>query len=356
MNAEVSLAASRKEDHIDFALAQQTQAKPSDFDCVEFLHHALGGINIAEVDLAQEIAGKTWQHPLYINAMTGGTERAGVVNRTLAEAAAETGVAVAAGSLGIALDNPETAPSFRVLREANPQGFVFANIGAGRPVSDALRAVELLQADALQIHVNAAQETVMPEGSRNFGDWLDGIAEIAASCPVPVVVKEVGFGLSKRTLSQLREIGVRFADVSGRGGTDFALIEAGRRDDGYADLAGFGQSAVVSLLDAPADFGTLFASGGVRSPLDAVKLLALGAQAVGVAGHFLQTAISGDSAKMAQQLRWWLERTRELCALLGAKSVADLRRTDVLLRGEVREFCELRGVAAAGFARRSEEK
>lgn len=350
-----NLASSRKDDHIRFALQQQASASHRDYDDVEFLHHALAGVNIGQVRLEQQLFGATWQHPLYINAMTGGTEAALRINSVLAEAAAQTGVALASGSVGVALDAPETAASFRVLRRLNPHGFLFSNIGAGRSVSDAQRAVELLAANALQIHVNAVQETVMPEGDRDFAEWVNQIADIVAALDrdgVPVVVKEVGFGLSRRTLQTLQDVGVVCADVSGTGGTNFAQIEAARRTDNIDYLHSFGQSAIVSLLDAPAGM-TLLGSGGVRNPLDAVKLLALGAQAAGVAGYFLRYAASESSETVAEQLQWWVARIRELYALLGARDLAQLQQTDVLLRGRVREYCSLRAIDTVAYARRS---
>ncbi|MGO1434614.1 MAG: type 2 isopentenyl-diphosphate Delta-isomerase [Canibacter sp.] len=347
------LSANRKDDHIRLAMEQQNDApEHQDFDDVEFIHHALSGVNIDEVSLPVTVGNMLWKQPFYINAMTGGTETAARVNAALAEAAAHTGTTVSSGSVSIALDNPELANTFRVLRTANPNGTVIANIGAGRSIDDAKRAIDLLEADALQVHLNAVQETVMPEGSRNFGDWRAILEEIVHGLDVPIIVKEVGFGISRRTLEQLRDIGVEIADVSGSGGTNFARIEGARRDDGFDDLTHFGQSAVACLLDAP-EFPTLLASGGVRSPIDAVRSLALGAKAVGIAGRVLRVAINGDSTEVVKHLEWWQARIAELCALLGATTPAALGRSDLLLRGHVREFCELRGIDAAAYSRRS---
>lgn len=378
--SDIALAASRKEDHIRYALQQQAAAAGrtgtsgpgergsaphgstshrstphNDFLDIEFLHHALSGINLADVDLGVEVAGMRWQTPLYINAMTGGTDTALHINTVLAEACAATGVAIGSGSVGMALDDPDCAASFRVLRERNPDGLVFANIGAGRPVDHALRAVDLLAADALQVHVNAVQETVMPEGGRDFGNWLPLLAEIVERVQVPVIVKEVGCGLSVKTLRQLAEIGVTVADVSGTGGTSFAAIEAARRSDSFTDLNDFGQSAVCCLLDAAAAQLplTLLASGGVKTPLDVVKAVALGATGVGVAGSVLPLAVSGDAENVTEHLKWMQQRTKELFALLGANSVSAARHCDVLIRGRVREYCELRGINAQAYAQRS---
>ncbi|MFT4294672.1 MAG: type 2 isopentenyl-diphosphate Delta-isomerase [Micropruina sp.] len=345
----------RKDDHI--VLAERQQQSPvgrNDFDDVEFLHHALDGIDETGVRLGVRVGEVSWPVPLYINGMTGGSDTATRINRELAITARETGLAMACGSMSIALRHPDTAAGFRVLREENPDGFIMANLGAGRSGEDARRAVELIGADALQIHLNAAQETVMPEGERAFTGWAASVEQMVAAAGVPVIVKEVGFGLSRRTLLRLRDLGVRIADVSGAGGTDFVGIENARRRLGdFAFLGGYGQSAIACLLDAPHGTGPdLLASGGVRSPLDVVKALALGARAAGVAGVFLKPASEGGAEALVPIVRRWLAQLRQLHALLGAAEPAELQRTDLLLRGRVKEFCELRGIDPGSFTRR----
>lgn len=346
----------RKDDHLDLADKQQVAGgRPNEFDDVEFLHHALSGTDADKVSLAVDLADLRWSAPVYINGMTGGTERTERVNRALAAAAARTGLPIASGSMSIALAHPETADGFTALRKENPSGFIMANLGADKTPDDARRVIDLIEANALQLHVNAVQETVMPEGDRSFSHWLRSIEQVVNSVDVPVIVKEVGFGLSRRTQLQLRDIGVRIADVSGKGGTDFVDIENSRRDkQDFAYLRGFGQSAVACLLDAPADSGlSLVASGGVRSPLDVVKALSLGAGAVGVAGTFLRLANDGGADALTTFIEEWLEQLHQLLVLLGASSPAQLVQTDVLLRGRVREFCELRGIDAGAYSRRS---
>ena len=356
--------AARKDDHVRLASAQQTEGpRRTDFDDLEFVHHALSGTSPETVDLSVDLGDWTWPAPFYVNGMTGGTETTARINRDLALAAAETGLPMACGSMSVALDDAEAAKGFTVIREVNPDGFVMGNLGAGRSADDARRAVELLGADALQIHVNPVQETAMPEGTRDFSEWLDGLVEIVAACPVPVIVKEVGFGLSRRTLGQLAEIGVRFADVSGAGGTDFLRIEndrAGAHD--FAMLTGFGQSALACLLDAPDEWtgggavsaGVLLASGGVRNPYDVVKALACGARAVGVAGTFLQTVLDHGPDGLIDLVRTWQDQTRALLALLGAQRSTDLAHTDLLTRGRLGEFARLRGIDVVALSHRSE--
>ena len=171
---------------------------------------------------------------------------------------------------------------------------------------------------------------------------------------VPVIVKEVGFGLSRQTVTWLREAGVAVADVGGRGGTNFARIENSRRAGGdYAYLEGWGQSTVSCLLDAPGDFPTLLASGGVRNPLDVLKALALGAKGVGVAGTFLALAVDGGVDALVTEINRWKEHLAQLMATVGAPTVPALTGTDLLVRGSVREFCELRGIDAAALSARS---
>lgn len=354
MSETVSPSGRRKDDHLRLAHDQQTApSRRNDFDDVQILHHALEGLDADQVRLDVPLLDRTWSAPVYINGMTGGTDRTARVNRALAIAARETGIAMASGSVGIALDDPSTAPGFRVIREENPDGFVMANLGIGRSADHALRAVDLLQADALQIHLNAVQETVMPEGTRDFSRWPRALEAVVAASPVPVLVKEVGFGLSRRTLTRLHEMGVQLADVSGVGGTDFARIENARRPgEDYSFLAGHGQSAVCCLLDAPTPAPQLLASGGVRTPLDVIKALALGARATGVAGAFLKPAYDGDAEHATAVIRGWLSQLTELMALFGAETPAALSGTDLLLRGRVREYCELTGLDAAGYARR----
>jgi len=349
-------AAGRKDDHVRLAAEQQREdAGRSGFDDVRFVHHALAGIDADRVSLGVEIAGTEWSVPFYINAMTGGSENTGRLNRELAIAARETGVAIASGSLSAGLDDPSAMPTFRVLRDENPHGVVWANLGVERSADDARRAVDALEADALQVHLNSVQETVMPEGSRRFSGWERSLAAIRDAVEVPVIVKEVGFGLSARTLSRLGDLGIGYADVSGRGGTDFVRIENARRVGGdYAYLAGWGQSAVECLLDAPAPSPVLLASGGVRTPLDVVRALALGARAVGVSGTFLGSVLADGADGLVTRLREWTAHLRALHAVLGADSPDALRRTDLIIEGATAQFAAARGIDLTAWARRSE--
>ncbi|MCX5372776.1 type 2 isopentenyl-diphosphate Delta-isomerase [Streptomyces sp. NBC_00015] len=348
-------SAQRKDDHVRLAMEQhRAHTGLNQFDEVSFVHHALAGIDRPDVSLATSFGGIQWQAPLYINAMTGGSAKTGAINRDLATAARESGVAIASGSMNAYLKDPSCADTFRVLRTHNPDGFVMANINATTSVDNALRAVDLLRADALQIHVNTAQETPMPEGDRSFAAWAGQIEKIAAGVDVPVIVKEVGNGLSRQSVLLLKDLGVRVADLAGRGGTDFARIENGRRElADYAYLHGWGQSTAACLLDCRGAGLPVLASGGVRHPLDVARSLALGARAVGVSGGFLRTLMDGGVAALVTQITTWLDQLAALQTMLGARTPADLTRCDLLIHGSLRDFCADRGVDTGRLARRS---
>lgn len=358
----------RKDEHMKLADEQYSAYADSGFDSVRFMPNALPQVALEEVDssvrvfarvnsrvfesaaaAAAETAANSqdataattqataanWRSPLYINAMTGGSARAQKVNAQLARVAAKTGVAMASGSLSAALRDDALASTFSVIRSENPRGFVMANVSAGTSASDAMRAVSMLQANALQVHLNAAQELVMPEGDRDFRNWLKNIDQIVRECEaarVPVIVKETGCGMTARDVLRLRDVGVRAVDVSGRGGTNFVAIENARRSRGVYDyLADWGLTTVESLIDIrkcealKSNPVEIFASGGVRTPLDVVRALALGASAVGVAGEFLHTLMHEGEDALTQQIADWQEQIRVIMALLGCKTVADLR-------------------------------
>ena len=278
----------RKNEHVEIAMAQ-SDAPQSDFDRVRFVHHSIPNINVDEVDLTSRTTDFDMTYPIYINAMTGGSEWTKQINAKLAVVARETGLAMVVGSTHAALRNPKMAESFSIARQTNPEGIIFSNVGADVPVDKAVEAVSLLDAQALQIHVNAPQELVMPEGNREFSTWLDNVAAIVQRVDVPVIIKEVGFGMSKELYKDLIDVGVTYVDVSGKGGTNFVTIENERRSNKDMDyLANWGQSTVESLLESSAyqDSLNVFASGGVRTPLDVVKSLALGAKVVGMSRPF----------------------------------------------------------------------
>ncbi|UQA81655.1 type 2 isopentenyl-diphosphate Delta-isomerase [Gardnerella vaginalis] len=354
-SGDLSLIEQRKDDHIKLACEQYDAHADAGFEHVRFIPNALPQLALSDVDTSVSVFDETtkWDTPLYINAMTGGSKKGENINESLARVAAKTGLAMASGSLSAALKNPHLEETFSVIRRFNPHGFVMANVSAGVSAEQAIKAVEILQANALQIHLNAAQELVMSEGDRDFSAWLnniEGIVRELDSMKVPVVVKETGCGMSARDVLRLKNVGVRSVDVGGRGGTNFVAIENARRGrkSGYEFLDSWGLTTVESLLDIaqcdeilcePRDCADscdsarmqVFASGGVRTPLDVVRSLRLGASAAGVAGEFLHTLINEGEDALVEQIESWKAQIRVIMALLGCKNIEDLRKNSRIL-------------------------
>lgn len=339
----LSRHAHRKDEHLSLAEKFYTPQATSQFDQLRFVHQSLPEMAVADTDLTTQLGPLTLPVPLLIEAMTGGSPRTGEVNAQLGRIAAQTGLAVASGSQSIALQDDSAIATFTPLRENNPDGLVFANLGAGHTVAQAKRVVDLLAADALELHVNTAQELVMPEGDRSF-HWLDSIGETVAALDVPVIVKEVGFGMAHETLAQLVSVGVRYVDLGGRGGTNFATIENFRRPTKEFDyLTGWGQTTVESLLEAQRvpDLTTI-ATGGIRNPLDIAKAFALGATVVGSAGQILHSLLKTDEATTVQLLLDWQTGLRTIMTLLGVKTIRELQRQPLLFSPELESYRQQR--------------
>lgn len=346
----------RKNQHVELAEAMFHQPKRSDYDALRFVHHSFPEIKVSDVSLDTHFLGLDFTSPFYINGMTGGSEKTKKINGDLAIIARETGLAMATGSQSAAIKNPSVTDTFQIIRKQNPTGLVFANLGAGNTVEAGKKAVDMLQADALQIHINAPQELIMPEGDRDFTNWLSEIEKMVEQIQVPILVKEVGFGMSAKTVQQLVEIGVQAVDVSGRGGTNFAAIENSRRQTKELSyLENWGQSSIISLLEAQ-EFASsiqLLASGGIRTPLDMVKALALGAKGIGISGLFLHLLLENGVDATIAEVQRWQEQIKLILTLLGKTTISDLEETDLIISGDVRDWCMARGISYQDYARRA---
>ncbi|AYG37365.1 type 2 isopentenyl-diphosphate Delta-isomerase [Lactiplantibacillus pentosus] len=318
----------RKDEHVSLAEKYYHGDQPNSFDQVRIRHDALPETAVADVNLRTTIGQWHWDSPLYIEAMTGGSPHTGELNARLGKIAAACGLPIATGSQSVAIKDPQLADTFSSMRTNNPDGLIFGNLGAGHPLAAAQTAIKMLQADALELHLNVVQEIVMPEGDRDF-HWLANIQTLVQALPVPVIVKEVGFGISKPTMQQLYQAGVRYIDLGGHGGTNFVDIENRRRPQrDMAYLHDFGLTTVESLLSVqghPQDL-TIFAAGGIRQPLDVLKALLLGADAVGMAGTVLHALLHHTDEEVIAMLTDWQSQLKRLLALVGATSIADLHQ------------------------------
>lgn len=332
----------RKVEHIRIVREDaQTDRRKFHFDDVHLLHRGLPELDLADVDPSVTLLGRRLSFPLLISSMTGGDHaQLRKINRNLALAAQETGVALGVGSQRVQFVNPRARASFELRRHA-PDALLFANLGAvqlnkGFGPAEAAEAVATVGADALYLHLNPLQEAVQPEGDTCFAGLADRIGEVARALPVPVAVKEVGSGLSPADVRLLLPRGVKIFDVAGAGGTSWSRIEALRAADDQRDLGllfqdwGIPTPQALRLLRPFARRATLVASGGIRNGIDMAKAVVLGASLCGLASPFLAPALESPAAVVAVIRR--LEREfRTALFLLGTANVAALQGNSRLL-------------------------
>jgi isopentenyl-diphosphate Delta-isomerase len=324
----------RKDDHIQLALKQATIH--NDFDRIKFVPVSLPEVDFKDIDMSIHLFGQKFPLPFFINAMTGGSQQAKTINQRLAQLALAFDLPMATGSMSIALKEASLLETFSVIRDINPKGFLIANLGAGHGLENALKAVDLVKANAFQIHLNAVQEITMPEGDRNFKGWINLIEAIQKNITIPFIVKEVGFGMSQDTMRQLKDIGIQYIDVAGRGGTNFAQIENARNERPKEVFNTWGFSTVESLLSAKKVKGIhVIASGGIRTPLDVIKSLALGAKAVGLSGYFLKLVSEYDHDTSVRILQNFIEECRSMMVALGAPTIESLASKKIILDSEL---------------------
>lgn len=336
----------RKIEHIQHVLQQGEQPTTS-MDELHFIPNSLPNISYVNTDIMTRVAGIPLFTPIIINAMTGGAQAVTEINQKLAILAREKQLAMAVGSQMAAIRDSSLIPSYRIVRQENPAGIIFANLGAEATPDQAEAAIDMIEADGLQIHLNVMQELLMPEGDRDFTGYLRNIERIVSTVTVPVIVKEVGFGMARETIRQLQELGVDAIDVGGSSGTNFALIENLRNSKPYAMFNNWGLTTLQSLLEArhaSSEKTTLIASGGIRHGLDIAKALALGARGVGIAQPFLR-AVRDQSIEAGLELADDLHhQLRIAMTALGASSLAHLRDVSYTLSPSVESWARQRGI------------
>jgi isopentenyl-diphosphate delta-isomerase len=292
----------RKHDHIRINLEEDVESSLSTgLEDYHLIHQALPDLALEEIELSQNLFGKEQPVPVLVSSMTGGTDKAAHLNRILATAAQEVGLAMGIGSQRAAIRRQGLAKSFKVRKYA-PDILLFANLGAvqlnyGYGIDECRQAVEMIEADALILHLNPLQEALQPEGDHNFSGLAEKIKGIATYLEVPLIIKEVGWGISAKTAQKLLDAGVSAIDVAGAGGTSWSQVEMHRIDDPYQaqtarafiDWGIPTSQSILNVREASKDM-PLFASGGLRNGIDITKCLALGANMGGMAGPFLKAA------------------------------------------------------------------
>ncbi len=357
----------RKLDHIQICLKENVQprAATTGFEDVHLLHRALPEINLREVDTASTLLGHSLSAPIIIGAMTGGTSEAAKINATLAEAAEELGIGMGVGSQRAALENPRLASTYEVARVKAPHIFLMANLGCpqfvkGYGVKEARRAVEMVKADALAVHLNPLQEAIQVEGQTDFNGALNRLRELAHALETPLVVKETGAGIAAEEAVALEEAGVKAIDVGGLGGTSWAAVEYHRAKHSGRGLSArlglafwdWGIPTAVSLVEVRSSTRLpVIASGGIRSGVDVAKALALGADAVSLSLPLLKAAVRGRK-QVLKTLQYIVAELRVAMFLIGARSVQELREKPVVVTGKTAEWLRARGFTPKGYVKR----
>lgn len=345
----------RKWDHIQLAL-ETGQESQTGFSDITFIHQSLPDTSLELADLTAKIGELRLSSPIFINGMTGGGgERTLEINRSLAIAARELGLAVSVGSQMSAIKDPAERKTYEVVREEFPNGIIIGNLGSEASIDQAKAAVDMIEANALQIHLNVVQELTMPEGDRDFCGAIKRIEAIVNHAGVPVIVKEVGFGTNKEAVSQLHSIGVTAVDVGGFGGTNFARIENHRRKSALTYFDDWGIPTAVSIAEARQAAGQLsvLGSGGIQSCMDIAKAIALGADAVGVAGYFLKILITDGIEALIEEMKAIHDDLAIIMTALGARTINELQQAPLIIAGSTHHWLNERGIPTIKYSQRT---
>ena len=355
----------RKAEHISICLDEKAQAREATtgFEDIQFVHRALPEVDKAKVDVSTKVFGHKFSAPIIVGAMTGGTEEATRINAAIAEAVETLQLGMGVGSQRAAIENPKLAKTFAIARKKAPNAFLIANIGGiqlvhGYGVKEVKQAVEMIDADAVAVHLNALHEAVQPEGQTAFKGVLAKICEVAGEIDKPVIVKETGAGIAAEDVKRLEKAGVKAIDVGGAGGTSFAAVEYYRSEtDSVQHFLGdafwdWGIPTAASLAETTQTVKIpVIASGGVRSGVDVAKSLALNACLASVSQPVLEAAVKGAKAT-DQLLSLFIEELRNVMFLVGAAKVQDMAKVPVVVSGKTAEWLKARGFSVEAYARR----
>jgi isopentenyl-diphosphate delta-isomerase len=361
----------RKDDHIRICLDQKAQALriTTGFEDVQLVHSALPEIDKRMIDLTTSFLGHRFSAPVFVGAMTGGTPKSARINAAIAEAVEKLDLGMGVGSQRAALEDEKLAKTYAIARKKAPNAFLVANIGGvqlvhGYGPKEIKKIVEMIDADAVAIHLNALQEAIQPEGQTNFRGILAKIEEITHEIEQPVIAKETGSGIAAEDAKKLEAAGVKALDIGGAGGTSFAAVEyyraGGEAKTNQSNLGksfwDWGIPTVASLVETVKSVKIpVIASGGIRSGIDAAKALALHANLASVTQPVLEAAVKG-SGEVERLLSLITEEIRNVMFLTGANKIEKLARVPVVVTGNTSEWLRKRGFEVAESARKGEKE
>ncbi|MCQ2976869.1 MAG: type 2 isopentenyl-diphosphate Delta-isomerase [archaeon] len=328
--------------------------KTTGFEDIDLIHRALPEINKENIDISTDVFGKKLDSPLFITAITGGHPSAKAINKELAIVAEDKKIGLGLGSQRAAIVHPELNDTYTVVRDYAPNALLLGNIGAPQ-IELAEDAVEMFDADILAIHLNPLQESIQPEGDVDARGYIDSISEISRSINVPVMAKETGTGISSEDAISLENAGVNFIDIEGAGGTSWAAVETYRAEGRYLGelFWDWGIPTAVSTVEVVNSVNIpVISSGGIRSGLDAAKAIALGADAVGMALPALQNAYKGQEY-LVKMIDNFNESLKIAMFLLGANNLEELKQSNLIIKGETKNWLESRGFDTKKYAKRN---
>jgi isopentenyl-diphosphate delta-isomerase len=353
----------RKAEHIRICLEQKAQARKATagFEDIQLVHRALPEVDRKKISLPASFLGKKFSAPLIVGAMTGGTEEATKINASIAEAVEKLHLGMGVGSQRAAIEDKKLEKTYAIARKKAPSAFLIANIGGvqlvhGYGLKEVKKVVEMIDADAVAVHLNALQEAVQPEGQTNFKGVLAKIGEIAGELDKPVIVKETGCGVSAEDAKALEAAGVKAIDVGGVGGTSFAAVEYYRstNQNNMGEIFwDWGIPTAVSLIETTQSVNIpVIASGGVRSGLDIAKSLALNASLASISQPVLETAVKG-AKETEELLSRLIYELRNAMFLVGAENLESLAKVPVVVTGKTAEWLNIQGFDTVKYAQRS---
>jgi isopentenyl-diphosphate delta-isomerase len=330
----------RKQEHIEISLNQNVQFKnkTTGFEAYDFIHCALPELNYEDISTKTTFLGKTLSFPLIICAITGGHSGAMGTNQALAEICQEEKIALGVGSQRQLIENDEHIETFRIVREKAPDIVIIGNIGASQILettnfSILKQMVSLIQADGMAVHLNPLQELLQPEGNSRFRGVLKSIERLVKEIEVPVIIKEVGCGISREVAKKLKNVGIRYIDIAGAGGTSWAGIESFRcKNRKLANCFwdwGIPTAQSLKMISDIKDI-RIIASGGIQDGITLAKALAMGAELCGAALPILKTLIEKNTEGLTSLIRLWREELQLAMFLTGSRTLIDLQRKGIL--------------------------
>ncbi|MBU5678865.1 MAG: type 2 isopentenyl-diphosphate Delta-isomerase [Candidatus Aenigmatarchaeota archaeon] len=368
VRSESEKTSKRKEEHIKICLDKNIEHGSTlldeisfwKFEDIDFIHNALPEVDLEKIDISVEFLGKKLNAPIIISGMTGGAKIAERINKNLAKAAENLNLAMGVGSQRAAIENKDLEKTYYV-RDVAPNIFLIANLGViqlnyGYGIKEVKRAIDMIDANAIALHLNALQEAIQPEGNTNWSGCYEKLKKICESIKKPVIVKETGCGISKEVAKKIEAAGASAIDISGRGGTSWGIVEMLRRKKASNNIIAkeWGIPTAISLLECLSVTKIpIIASGGIRNGLEIAKCLALGAIACGIALPLLKPALK-SSEEVENKLKEIIEEIKIAMFLVGAKDIKELRKRPLVITGKTKEWAEVREIDIKKLANRNE--